>query len=174
MIPIIFIFSLDQNPISDYNSLKIRFRTVIYWYKDVRGQKVFCHYYGLSECALWILYPLRVSETPVTQSDICGVMFQPKQTVNSALKKLKNEGYIKLNNATNKRFKEIYLTESGITLAQNTVDHVILAEIEALSTMSSEEFTSFLHLLGKYTKTLKHQMDKVKPPTNNSNYKKGF
>ena len=131
-------------------------------------------FYGLSECALWILYTLRVSETPVTQSDICGVMFQPKQTVNSALKKLENEGYIKLNNATNKRFKEIYLTESGITLAQNTVDHVILAEIEALSTMSSEEFTSFLHLLGKYTKTLKHQMDKVKPPMNKSNYKKGF
>ncbi len=46
-------------------------------------------FYGLSECALWILYTLRVSETPVTQSDICDVMFQPKQTVNSALRNWK-------------------------------------------------------------------------------------
>ena len=123
-------------------------------------------FYGLSECAFWILYTLRVSETPVTQSDICGVMFQPKQTVNSALKKMENEGYIKLNSAANRRFKEIILTKKGISLAQNTVDHVIHAEIEALSTMSSEEFTSFLHLLGKFTKTLKHQMDNVKHPAN--------
>ena len=123
-------------------------------------------FYGLSACAFWILYTLRVSETPVTQSDICDMMFQPKQTVNSALKKLENEGYIKLNNAVNKRFKEIILTENGITLAQNTVDHVILAEIEALSTMSSEEFTSFLQLFGKFTKTLKYQMDKVKHQAN--------
>ncbi len=116
-------------------------------------------FYGLSECAFWILYTLRVSETPVTQSDICGVMFQPKQTVNSALKKLENEGYINLNSAANRRFKEIFLTKTGITLAQNTVDHVIHAEIEALSTMSSEEFTNFMQLFGKFTKTLKHQMD---------------
>lgn len=123
-------------------------------------------FYGLSECAFWILYTLRVSETPVTQSDICGVMFQPKQTVNSALKKMENEGYIKLNSAANRRFKEIILTKKGITLAQNTVDHVIHAEIEALSTMSSEEFTSFLQLIGKFTQTLKHQMDNVKHPAN--------
>lgn len=116
-------------------------------------------FYGLSECAFWILYTLRVSETPVTQSDICGVMFQPKQTVNSALKKLENEGYINLNSAANRRFKEIVLTKTGITLAQNTVDNVIHAEIEALSTMSSEEFTNFMQLFGKFTKTLKHQMD---------------
>lgn len=44
--------------------------------------------FGLSDCAFWILYSLREASTPLTQSDICNQIYLPKQTVNSALKKL--------------------------------------------------------------------------------------
>ena len=47
-----------------------------------------------SDSALWILYFLRLTGKPLTQSEICTMMFQSKQTVNSTLKKLCDEGYI--------------------------------------------------------------------------------
>lgn len=119
-------------------------------------------FYGLSECTFWILYTIRLSSKPITQSDICDFMFQPKQTVNSALKKLENEGYIKLCPAPKCRFKQITLTDAGITLAKDTVDHVILAETGALSALSSEEWTTFIQLFRKFTEILKHQMEDVK------------
>ena len=49
---------------------------------------------GISECAFWILYTLRVEEKSFTQAEICEFLIEPKQTVNSALKKLEAEGYL--------------------------------------------------------------------------------
>lgn len=42
---------------------------------------------GLSDCTFWILYALRENNARLTQSEICNFFYQPKQTVNSALKK---------------------------------------------------------------------------------------
>ena len=47
--------------------------------------------YGFSEAAFWTLYTLRMEPGNITQSDVCTVLYQPKQTVNSALKKLESE-----------------------------------------------------------------------------------
>ena len=47
---------------------------------------------GLSDCAFWVLYALREAGRPMTQSDVCAAVYQPKQTVHSALKKLLEEG----------------------------------------------------------------------------------
>ena len=44
--------------------------------------------FGLSECAFWILYSLRETDVVVTQSELCFALSQPKQTINTALKKL--------------------------------------------------------------------------------------
>ena len=49
---------------------------------------------GMAECAFWILYTLRVEEKSFTQAEICEFLVEPKQTVNSALKKLVAEGYL--------------------------------------------------------------------------------
>ena len=43
--------------------------------------------FGLSDCAFWVLYALRETKRPMTQSGICAAVYQPKQTVHSALKK---------------------------------------------------------------------------------------
>lgn len=48
--------------------------------------------YGFSEAAFWTLYTLRMEPGNITQSDVCTVLYQPKQTVNSALKKLESGG----------------------------------------------------------------------------------
>ena len=39
--------------------------------------------YGFSEAAFWTLYTLRMEPGNITQSDVCTVLYQPKQTVNS-------------------------------------------------------------------------------------------
>lgn len=112
---------------------------------------------GLSDCALWILYAVRAEEN-VTQKDICGTIYYPKQTVNSALKKLEGEGYIVLSEMTDRRSKQISLTPNGVKLAEKTADKVIAAELAALSGLNDNERETFIELFRKYTKLLKNNM----------------
>lgn len=113
---------------------------------------------GLSECAFWILYALRADGEKLTQSDICNSLYQPKQTVNSALKKLENEGYIALLHAGDQRGKPIHLTEKGLLLAARTVDRVIGFEHAALRGLSDEEQETFIRLFRQYTGLLKDKL----------------
>lgn len=53
-------------------------------------------HFGLADSALWILYVLEASQGPVTQAELCGYLSLSKQTVNSGLKQLEQEGYIQL------------------------------------------------------------------------------
>ena len=68
--------------------------------------------FGLSDCAFWVLYALRETKRPMTQSGICAAVYQPKQTVHSALKKLEGEGYLRLAEGRDRRSKE----ESGMEI----------------------------------------------------------
>ena len=62
---------------------------------------------GLPDCAFWLLYTLRSEEAPLTQTQLSEQLSLPKQTVNSALKKLVEEGVLRLEaadgNLKNKR-----------------------------------------------------------------------
>ena len=51
---------------------------------------------GLSNGAFWILYMMCEEEGNLTQSTVCDTFYQPKQTVNSALKKLEQQGLVEL------------------------------------------------------------------------------
>lgn len=113
---------------------------------------------GLPDCAFWILYMLREGGTELTQREICAAIYQPKQTVNSALKKLEQEGYIEMAGQDNHRRKPIHLTEKGEQLAQRTVDRVIAAEQKTLSEMTQEEKDVFIRLFRKYTDLLRKNM----------------
>lgn len=112
---------------------------------------------GISDCTLWILSALR-SEEHVTQKDICGAIYYPKQTVNSALKKLENEGYIVLSEMADRRSKQINLTPKGVKLAEKTADKIIEAELASLSGLSDTERETFIELFRKYTGLLKKNM----------------
>ena len=52
--------------------------------------------FGLPDCAMWVLYFLAISEEPVTQQGLCGLMMYPKQTVNSSVAKLAGQGLVEL------------------------------------------------------------------------------
>lgn len=116
--------------------------------------------YGVSEASFWTLYTLRMEPGNITQSDVCNVLYQPKQTVNSALKKLEGEGYITLTPA-GAHTKNIALTESGIKLCERTVDKVIEAECDALKEMTDDEAENLIALQGAYSILLKNKLNNL-------------
>lgn len=116
--------------------------------------------YGFSEAAFWTLYTLRMEPGNITQSDVCTVLYQPKQTVNSALKKLESEGYITLTPA-GAHTKNISLTKSGTKLCEQTVDKVIEAECAALGNMTDDESENMTALMKLYSVLLKSQTAKI-------------
>ena len=116
---------------------------------------------GMSECTFQIFYMLREQEETVTQSEICSALYQPKQTVNSALKKLEQEGYLRLIKQDDRRSKRIELTEKGRELAERTVDRVLLVEQKALAELTEEEQKAFIGLFRKYTKLLGNKMQEI-------------
>lgn len=116
---------------------------------------------GLSECRFWILYTLRTEYAPPIQSEICACLYQPKQTVNSALKKLEEEGCIRLVPGPDRRSKRIGLTPKGEALCAKTVDRVIAMEQTAFAALSPEERGEFLRLFRRYTNLLREQKEKT-------------
>ena len=105
---------------------------------------------GISECAFWILYTLRVEEKSFTQAEICEFLIEPKQTVNSALKKLEAEGYLTLSAGADQRSKRVCLTEKGERFVKAHVDRVPEAEAAALGAMTAAERDELIRLTGRY------------------------
>lgn len=87
---------------------------------------------GLPDCAFWLLYTLRSEEAPLTQTQLSEQLSLPKQTVNSALKKLVEEGVLRLEAADgNLKNKRVCLTEAGEAFLRRTVDRVFGVESAA-------------------------------------------
>lgn len=114
--------------------------------------------FGMSECTFWIIYTLRTEEAPLTQSEICSFQYQPKQTVNSALKKLESDGIISFSAGSDRRNKYVALTEKGLTLAKKTVDVFAETEVEALLDMPENEQNALCNLLEKYNSLLRTKL----------------
>ena len=117
--------------------------------------------FGLSDCTFWILYSLRELGQEMTQSDLCSILYLPKQTIHSSLKKLEQEGYVQLLEGSNKKTRYIHLTPKGLSLCAQTVDKVLQAEESAFSGMTEEEQKLFLSLFQKSTRLLKSRMEEL-------------
>ena len=103
--------------------------------------------FGLSDCAFWVLYALREAERPMTQSGVCAAVYQPKQTVHSALKKLIGEGFLRLTEGRDRRSKYLVLTERG--------------ETAAINTMTEAEQAQFLSLCRRYNTALRQYLPRA-------------
>ena len=134
---------------------------VIYKEADEVYRRLAQHY-GLSYCALWILYYIRECNGSLTQREVCEMLSRSKQTVNSALKGLERAGYIRLGAADSSgRGKRIALTEAGEALARTTVDAVMGMEQCALASLTEGEQAEFLRLYRKYVFQLQKEGEKV-------------
>ena len=118
--------------------------------------------FGVSDCAFWVLYFIRQSEEKVTQKDICSFIYQPKQTVHSALKKMVEEGLIEIGDYNGKRHKYVTLTKKGEEFSRKTVDLVLAEEIAAFEDMDASERELAMKLLAKYSDSLSQRMSKFR------------
>ena len=115
--------------------------------------------FEVSESIIEILYEIRLSDRGATQKEIIEDCLLPKQTVNSAMRKLLDEGkvYVSEKQGREKRF---LLTEEGMKLAKETADLILEAEKRAFFVFSEEEQETVISLLETYTGRLSEEMEK--------------
>ena len=117
-------------------------------------------YFGLADSALWILYVLEIFRSPATQAELCGYLSLSKQTVNSGLKQLEQEGYIRLTGGPGRK-KYLQLTGRGERLADHTVRLVLEAEERAFLGLAEEERAGLLALEHKYLSLLLRESEQI-------------
>lgn len=118
--------------------------------------------FGLSDTVFWILYALWESGGPMTQTEVCSVLVLSKQTVNSALKKMAEEGQIRLENRPeDRRNKRIRLTERGRALMEASAGVVWELEARAFLRLTEEERRELLALEKKYVTALRAEAEKI-------------
>lgn len=118
---------------------------------------------GLSDCAFWLLYTLRTEADSLTQAQLCELLSLSKQTVNSALKKLVELDYLRLEAADgNLKNKRVRLTAAGDDFLGHTVDRVTGAEDAAAAHLTEDERQTLLTLSRKLLDALWAETDGFK------------
>ena len=118
---------------------------------------------GLSTAAFWILYILIINkEKTITQTDLCENWYLPKQTVNSAVKKMKEDGLLALVSEKGKgNVKYLTITEKGNEFAKQAILPLVEADILAFSSFKEEERELLLSLMQRQVNTLKEKAKKL-------------
>ncbi|SFC30580.1 MarR family winged helix-turn-helix transcriptional regulator [Butyrivibrio sp. YAB3001] len=115
--------------------------------------------FEMSETTIMILYAIRASESGFTQKEIIDEYLLPKQTVNSAMKKLLNEGKVFVSDK-NGREKRFLLTKEGIQMAGQSADLILEAERKAFFSFTEKEQETLIRLLEMYNSRLEDEMNK--------------
>ena len=116
---------------------------------------------GLSDCAFWILHALWEADYPLTQSEIGDNASMPRQTVNSALKKLEKDGYLTLERINGKMGKSIHLTMQGEQFAKVHIAPIAAAEERVCAQFTQEEQEQFLSTFRTLVNRLKAEIGEV-------------
>lgn len=118
---------------------------------------------GLSKGAFIVLWTLYDFGRPCTQKEICENWHENKQTVNSAVKKLIEEGYIDIApSPVNLREKLLTFTEKGRFFSKRTIGKVFDAEKRAFNRLLEDEQKEAVRISEKYYKLLKEEIDLIK------------
>ena len=113
--------------------------------------------HGISDTVFIILYSIYALGEGCSQKEIAEFYFLPRQTINSAVRKLCAEQKVILR-ASKGREQGIYLTNEGREFADGIILPVMRAENEALAGMGNEEKRIFLELNRKFNALLKENL----------------
>lgn len=118
---------------------------------------------GLSDSAMQILYTICDCGNDGTcpLHTICRQTSLAKQTINSALRKLEEEGILYLAQ-TGKKGKNVCLTAAGMQLAENTAMRMIAAENEIWDTWQAEDVETYLALTEKFLREFQEKTKELK------------
>lgn len=119
--------------------------------------------FGFSNGVMMIIWTLCEFKRPCTQKEVCDFWHESKQTINSAAKKLIEEGYIDIApSPKNQREKLLTFTEKGKFLAMRTIEKMMEAERTAFARLFEEEQALLVGLYGKHNELLKEEFAKIK------------
>ena len=118
--------------------------------------------FSLSDSAMWILCTMREANRELTQSEIAQEMSMSRQTVNSAIKNLAKQGYLRLEAVSgDRRNKPLSFTEEGEPLLKRTVDRVLSLEHQVFENLEVEEQEQITQILRKYTRLMREGAEKI-------------
>ena len=107
----------------------------------------------LSDSAFDILYAICQLGDGCLQRDICSLSATSKQTINSSIRKLEQEGHIILKTGKGRQM-HIFLTETGMELVKERIFPVIEIENKVFDALTEEESLELLRLSRKYIEIL--------------------
>ena len=107
----------------------------------------------LSDSAFDILYAICQLGDGCLQRDICSLSATSKQTINSSIRKLEQEGHIILKPGKGRQM-HIFLTETGMELVKERIFPVIEIENKVFDALTEEESLELLRLSRKYIEIL--------------------
>ena len=113
---------------------------------------------GLSDSTSSILYALLEEGGSRLLKDICRFSGLSKQTANSAIRKLEQEGILYLQPADGKN-KLVCLTEAGKELAQRTVGQVLTMEDDIFAAWLREDVQRYFALAAAFLLDLQKKAD---------------
>lgn len=105
--------------------------------------------FGMSDSVLRVLYTVRAEGGACAIGEIIRQCGMSKQTLNSALRRLEEEGTIVLQ-ADSGRRKRVCLTDSGRARTEQTVERLIEMENRIYETWTQEERDSHIGLTQRY------------------------
>lgn len=114
----------------------------------------------ISDAALWILYAIYEAKEQITQADICSSWYFSRQTINTALKGLEQQGMIELvSMPSNRKSKQIKFTIEGNKDVEKILMPLIKAENHIFEEFSEEENKMFLELSQKRCRILRELLE---------------
>ena len=114
---------------------------------------------NLSDSAFSILSYLYEQDGIITQNDLAEYLWLPKQTINSAVNKLLQDGYVFLKQLPVARnSKSVHLTEKGRALCDACISPVLEAEERAFLRMTETEIENYLALSRKQSLLLQEEL----------------
>lgn len=111
---------------------------------------------GISDSAMQILYTVCCFENDCIISDVCRMTGISKQTINSSLRKLEEDGILYLEQCGGRK-KYIRLTEKGELLADKTARKIIEIENRIFARWSDEEKKMYIALTRKYLEMFREE-----------------
>lgn len=115
---------------------------------------------GINYYLLFVLYALDRQES-MTQKKICIFTGLTKQTVNSVMKSLKEEGYITLSpGSDDRREKQISLTEKGMAYSDGLLAPLRELEQRVFQIMGSDRVQRMIEDITLFNTVLEKEMEK--------------
>lgn len=115
----------------------------------------------LSGAECWLIWA--VFNGCGTQKDAADMLFMSKQTINSACRKLEEDGYVTLGSPPgDRRAKIITLTDKGLLFARSHIDAARRAEEEAWNRLDEGERRALSAAAVKFNTLLKERLEKTR------------